>query len=90
MPIFFFGELVTQFFVPSGSFLMSGEIRGLIGVFQRGHLNWSSFDRTRIRAAFAMPEGTNRAPSVVGGSEEETKHFREVVATPSIQAQSSD
>uniref|UniRef100_A0A0D3D3P7 Uncharacterized protein n=1 Tax=Brassica oleracea var. oleracea TaxID=109376 RepID=A0A0D3D3P7_BRAOL len=74
---------------PSGSSLMSDEIRGLIGVLRRGLSNWSSFDQTRIRAAFAMPEGTNRA-SLVGGSEDEAEQSQEVIATPSVQAQSSD
>ncbi|WZZ34590.1 hypothetical protein YC2023_017991 [Brassica napus] len=75
---------------PSGSSLMSNEICGLFGVLHRSRSNWSSFDRTQIRAAFAMPEGTNRAPSVVGGPEDETEHSREVIASPSIQAQFSD
>ncbi|XP_013646124.1 meiosis-specific protein ASY2-like [Brassica napus] len=74
---------------PSGSSLMLDEIRGLIGVLRRGRSNWSSFDQTRIRAAFAMPEGTNRA-SLVGGSEDEAEQSQEVIATPSVQAQSSD
>ena len=69
---------------------MSDEIHGLIGVLRRGRSHWSSFDRTRIRAAFPIPEGTNSAPLVVGGSEDETEHSREVIATPSVQAQSSD
>ena len=69
---------------------MSDQILGLIGVFQRDRLNGSRFDQSRTRAAFAMPEGTNRAPSVVGGSEDETDHSREVIATSSAQAQSSD
>ncbi|XP_013588869.1 uncharacterized protein LOC106408096 [Brassica napus] len=55
--------------------LMSDEIRGLIGVLRRGHLDWSSFDQARIRADFAKPEGTNRAP-LVGGSEDEAEHSR--------------
>ncbi|KAF3510501.1 hypothetical protein F2Q69_00009202 [Brassica cretica] len=50
---------------PSGSSLMSDQILGLIGVFRRDRLNGSRFDQTRTRAAFAMPEGTNRAPSVI-------------------------
>ena len=50
--------------------LMSDEMRGLIKVLRRGHLDWSSSDQARIRAAFAMPEGTNRAP-LVRGSEDE-------------------
>ena len=36
-----------------------------------------------------MPKGTNRAP-LIGDSEDEAEHSREVVATPSVQAQSSD
>ena len=68
---------------------MSDEIRGLIGVLRRGRLNWSLFDQARIRAAFAMQEGTNRGP-LVGGPEDGAEHSREVVATPSVQAQSSN
>ncbi|KAF3538342.1 hypothetical protein F2Q69_00021504 [Brassica cretica] len=70
-----------------GSFLMSEEIRGLIGVLRKGRLYCFSFDRARIRTAFAMPEGTNMAP-LVGGSEDEAEHSQGVVATPSVQAQS--
>ncbi|KAF2530554.1 hypothetical protein F2Q70_00029590 [Brassica cretica] len=73
-----------------GSSSMSDEIRGLIGVLRRGRSNWSSFDQTRIRAAFAKPGGTNRAPPVIDGSEDEAEGSREVIATSSIQAQSSD
>ena len=69
---------------------MSNEICGLFGLLHRSRSNWSSFDRTQIRAAFAMPEGTNRAPSVVGVSEDETKHSQEVIASPYFQAQFSD
>ena len=87
------GDLISCFSLidsaPSGSSLMLDEIRGLIGVLRRGRSNWSSFDQTRIRAAFAMPEGTNRA-SLVGGSEDEAEQSQEVIATPSVQAQSSD
>ncbi|KAF3532282.1 hypothetical protein DY000_02039517 [Brassica cretica] len=74
---------------PSGSSSMSDGIRGLIGILRRGCSNWSSFDQTRIRTVFAMPEGINRAP-LVGGSEHEAEHSQEVIATPSVQAQSSD
>ncbi|KAF2566394.1 hypothetical protein F2Q68_00027895 [Brassica cretica] len=45
---------------------------------------------TRIRAAFAMLGGTNRASLVIGGSEDEAEHSQEVIATPSVQVQSSD
>ena len=48
---------------------MSEEIRGLIGVLRKGRLYCSSFDRARIRTAFAMPEGTNMAPLVGTPSE---------------------
>ncbi|KAF2604885.1 hypothetical protein F2Q70_00026429 [Brassica cretica] len=51
--------------VHSGSSLMSDEIRGLIGVLQRGGSNWSSFDQSRTRDAFAIPGGTNMAPLLV-------------------------
>ncbi|KAF3584040.1 hypothetical protein F2Q69_00030647 [Brassica cretica] len=73
----------------SGSSSMSEEIRGLIGILRRDRSSWSSFDQTRIRTVFAMPEGINRAP-LVGGSEDEDEHSQEVIATPSVQAQSSD
>ncbi|KAF2608290.1 hypothetical protein F2Q68_00042964 [Brassica cretica] len=36
-----------------------------------------------------MPEGINRAP-LVGGSDDEAEHSQEVIATPSVQVQSSD
>ncbi|KAG2255258.1 hypothetical protein Bca52824_074552 [Brassica carinata] len=68
---------------------MSDEIRGLIGILRRDCSNWSTFDQARIRAAFAMPEGTDRAP-LVGGSEDETENSQEVIATTSVQTQSSD
>ncbi|KAF3538085.1 hypothetical protein F2Q69_00018905 [Brassica cretica] len=55
----------------------------------RDRSNWSTFDQARIRAVFAMPKGTNMAP-LVGGSEDEAKHSQEVIATPSVQTQSSD
>ncbi|XP_013632796.1 PREDICTED: uncharacterized protein LOC106338338 [Brassica oleracea var. oleracea] len=73
----------------SGSSSMSDEIRGVIGILRRDRSNWSTFDQARIRAVFAMSEGTDRAP-LVGGSEDEAEHSREVVATPSVQTQSSD
>ncbi|KAF3555955.1 hypothetical protein F2Q69_00015089 [Brassica cretica] len=68
---------------------MSNGIRGLIGILRGGRSNWSSFDQTRIRTVFTMPEGINRAP-LVGGSDDEAEHSQEVIATPSVQAQSSD
>ncbi|KAF2567680.1 hypothetical protein F2Q68_00026312 [Brassica cretica] len=68
---------------------MSDGIRGLIGILRGGRSNWSSFDQTRIRTVFTMPEGINRAP-LVGGSDDEAEHSQEVIATPSVQAQSSD
>ncbi|XP_013594595.1 PREDICTED: uncharacterized protein LOC106302682 [Brassica oleracea var. oleracea] len=74
---------------PSGSSSMSDEIRGLIGILRRDRSNWSTFDQARIRAVFAMPEGTDSAP-LVGGSEDEAENYQEVIATPSVQTQSSD
>ncbi|KAF2603481.1 hypothetical protein F2Q70_00026744 [Brassica cretica] len=68
---------------------MSDGIRGLIGILRGGRSNWSSFDQTRIRTVFTMLEGINRAP-LVGGSDDEAEHSQEVIATPSVQAQSSD
>ncbi|KAF3485163.1 hypothetical protein F2Q69_00053163 [Brassica cretica] len=75
--------------VSSGSSSMSDEIRDLMRVLRRGRSNWSTFDRTRIQTAFALPAGTGRAPSVEE-SEDEAEHSQEVVATSSVQTQSSD
>ena len=69
---------------------MWGEIWGLIGVLQRDRSNWSSFDQSRIRAAFAMPGRTNRPQPIVGSSEDEAERSQEVFPTSSIQAQSLD
>ncbi|KAF2530828.1 hypothetical protein F2Q70_00029941 [Brassica cretica] len=60
-----------------------------LGRESRGRSTRSTFDQTRIRAVFAMPDGTNRAP-LVGGSEDEAEHSQEVITTPSVQAHSSD
>ena len=68
---------------------MSDEIRGLIGILRRDLSNWSTFNQARIRAVFAMPEGTDRAP-LFGGSEDEAKHSQEVIETQTFQTQSSD
>ncbi|KAF3574647.1 hypothetical protein F2Q69_00059630 [Brassica cretica] len=76
--------------VHSGSSLMPDEIRSLIGVLRRDRSNWSSFDQSRIRAAFAMPEGTNRPQPVIGSYEDEAERSQEVIATSSIQAHSLD
>ncbi|XP_048624116.1 uncharacterized protein At3g60930, chloroplastic-like [Brassica napus] len=85
-----------QFFVfkmdrafSSGSSSMSDEIRDLMRVLRRGRSNWSTFDRTRIQTAFALPAGTGRAP-LVEESEDEAEHSQEVVATSSVQTLSSD
>ncbi|KAF3579567.1 hypothetical protein DY000_02031642 [Brassica cretica] len=75
--------------VPSGSSSMSDEIHDLMRVLRRGRSNWSTFDRTRIQTAFASPAGTGRAP-LVEESEDEAEHSQEVVATLSVQTQSSD
>ena len=69
---------------------MPDEIRSLIGVLRRDRSNWSSFDQSRIRAAFAMPEGTNRPQPVIGSYEDEAERSQEVIATSSIQAHSLD
>ncbi|KAF3593351.1 hypothetical protein DY000_02022983 [Brassica cretica] len=74
---------------PSGSSSMSDEIRGLIGILRRDRLNWPTFDQARIRVDFAMPEGTDSAP-LVGDSEDKAENSQEVIATPSVQTQSSD
>ncbi|KAF2567684.1 hypothetical protein F2Q68_00026316 [Brassica cretica] len=73
----------------SRSSSMSDGIRGLIGILRGGRSNWSSFDKTQIRTVFAMPEGINRFP-LVGDSDDEAEHSQEVIATPSVQVQSSD
>ncbi|KAF3578271.1 hypothetical protein DY000_02030488 [Brassica cretica] len=75
--------------ITSGSSSMSDEIRDLIRALRRGHSNWSTFDQTRIQTVIVLPAETNRAPSAEG-SEGETDHSQEVVATPSVQTQSSD
>ncbi|KAF3550739.1 hypothetical protein DY000_02003403 [Brassica cretica] len=75
--------------VPSGSSLMSDEIRGLMRVLRRGRSNWFTFDRTRIQTVFALPAGIDRAP-LVEESGDEAEHSQEVVVTPSVQNQSSD
>ncbi|XP_013639716.1 PREDICTED: uncharacterized protein LOC106344981 [Brassica oleracea var. oleracea] len=75
--------------VPSGSSSISNEIRGLMRVLRRGRSNWSTFDRTRIQTVFALPVRTDRAP-LVEESEDEAEHSQVVVATPSVQSQSSD
>ncbi|KAF3492464.1 hypothetical protein DY000_02052341 [Brassica cretica] len=75
--------------VPSGSFSMSDEIFGLMRVLRRGRSNWFTFNRTRIKTIFALPVGIDRAP-LVEESEDEAEHSQEVVATPSVQTQSSD
>ncbi|KAF3557394.1 hypothetical protein F2Q69_00013781 [Brassica cretica] len=75
--------------VPSGSSSMSDEIHDLMRVLRRGRSNWSTFDRTRIQTAFASPAGTGRAP-LVEESEDEAEHSQEVVATLSVQTQSSN
>ncbi|KAF3510171.1 hypothetical protein F2Q69_00007851 [Brassica cretica] len=69
--------------IPSGSSLMSDEIRGMVRVLRRGRSNWSTFDRTRIQTLFALSVGTDRAP-LVGESGDEAEHSQEVVATPSF------
>ena len=68
---------------------MSDEICGLMRVLRRGRSNWSTFDRTRIQTVFALPVRTDRAP-LVEESKDEAEHSQEVVATPSVQTQSSD
>jgi len=68
---------------------MSDEIRDLMRVLRRGRSNWSTFDRTRIQTVFALPVRTDRAP-LVEESKDEAEHSQEVVATPSVQTQSSD
>ncbi|KAF3486505.1 hypothetical protein F2Q69_00054481 [Brassica cretica] len=75
--------------VPSGSSSISDEIRDLMRALRRVHSNWSTFDRTRIQTVIVLPAETNRAPSAEG-SEGKTDHSQEVVATPSVQTQSSD
>ncbi|KAF3583490.1 hypothetical protein F2Q69_00028404 [Brassica cretica] len=73
---FFVFKMDRASMAPSGSSSMSDEIRGLIGILRRDRSNWSTFDQARIRAVFAIPEGTDRAP-VFGGSEDEAEHSQE-------------
>ncbi|KAF3569904.1 hypothetical protein F2Q69_00058617 [Brassica cretica] len=75
--------------IPSGSSSMSDEIRDLMRALRRSRSNWSTFDRTRIQTILALLAGINKAPSAEG-SEGETDHSQEVVATPSVQTQSSN
>ncbi|KAF3569690.1 hypothetical protein F2Q69_00060242 [Brassica cretica] len=49
----------------------------------------STFAQTRIQTVFALLVRTDRAP-LVEESEDEAEHSQEVVATPSVQTQSSD
>ncbi|KAF2541734.1 hypothetical protein F2Q68_00031852 [Brassica cretica] len=88
---FYFSQLPWRWdenIIPSGSSSMSDEICGLMRVLRRGRSNWSTFDQTRIQTVFALPVRTDRAPLVE--SEDEAEHSQEVVATPSVQTQSSD
>ncbi|XP_013669581.1 uncharacterized protein LOC106374022 [Brassica napus] len=63
---------------PSGSSSMSDEIHGLIGILRRDRSNWSTFDQARIRAIFAMLEGTDRAPLVGGSEDAELARLKEI------------
>ncbi|KAJ4902165.1 Uncharacterized protein Rs2_16116 [Raphanus sativus] len=44
---------------------MTPELRGLIAAFRPGECDWSSFTPERIRAAYALPPGLNRAAPIL-------------------------
>ncbi|KAF2589808.1 hypothetical protein F2Q70_00039622 [Brassica cretica] len=71
--------------VPSGSSSISDEIRGLMRVLRRVPSGSSSIS-DEIRGLMRV---LRRAP-LVEESEDEAEHSQEVVATPSVQTQSSD
>ncbi|KAF3534673.1 hypothetical protein DY000_02041256 [Brassica cretica] len=52
--------------------------------------NWSSFDRSRIRAAFLMPGGSGVTPKIVGSSKDEVEHSQEEVEASSSNHPLSD
>ena len=43
---------------------MTPELRGLIATLQRGNPRWLAFTVDRIRAAYALPPGENRATPI--------------------------
>ncbi|KAL0863315.1 hypothetical protein Bca101_042433 [Brassica carinata] len=47
-----------------GAALMTLELPGMIEVLRRGSPRWLAFTPERIRAAYALPPGQNRTPSV--------------------------
>ncbi|XP_056853505.1 uncharacterized protein LOC130502725 [Raphanus sativus] len=47
-----------------GASKMTPELRGLILALRRGQCNWGSFTPERVRAAYALPPGVNRAVPV--------------------------
>ena len=63
---------------------------GLIGDLRRGRSDCSSFDHSRVRAAFLMPGGSGVAPEIAGASEDEAEHSQEEVEAPSSNPSPSD
>ncbi|XP_048635045.1 uncharacterized protein LOC125608653 [Brassica napus] len=74
-----------------GRSLMSDELWGLIEVLRRSHPHWSSFDQSRIRAAFLLPKGEGRPLVIKDTTENEVGRLldQEEVATPSTNSLSS-
>ncbi|KAF3572646.1 hypothetical protein F2Q69_00059576 [Brassica cretica] len=50
--------------LPFGSAPMTPELRGLIATLRRGSPRWLAFTKDRIRAAYALPQGGNRATPI--------------------------
>ncbi|KAF2549975.1 hypothetical protein F2Q68_00033821 [Brassica cretica] len=57
---------------------------------RRGRSDCSSFDHSRVRAAFLMPGGSGVAPEITGASEDEAEHSQEEVEAPSSNPPPSD
>lgn len=49
---------------PFGSAPMTPELRGLIATLRRGNPRWLVFTVDRIKAAYALPSGENRATPI--------------------------
>ena len=64
-----FDRFLSSFLLPlvhSGRNSMTDGLWGLIGALRRGHSDWSSFDHSRIRAAFLMPGESGVASEIAG------------------------
>ncbi|KAG2256078.1 hypothetical protein Bca52824_075372 [Brassica carinata] len=58
------GSGPTRLVQPFGSAPMTPELRGLIATLRRGSPRWLAFTKDRIRAAYALPQGGNRATPI--------------------------